>query len=136
MNFIRKRAREGVRNPSPRIFNTNVHVGFFDGSSREAGRKCGVGVVLRLNYTKVFKLKMGCWRGTYTRGELLTLWYLLDFARTKQIFHLQVCGDYKIVIDWMARNCRLQGTTLKGWKRKIILLLTEFNQVDSQNICR
>ena len=105
--FFKERDREGVRNPSSPSFNLNFPIGLFDGASQEDGGKCGAWAMLKMIDTKVFKLKMDRGKGTNTSGELLALWCLLYFAGKKQVSHLQICGDSKVAIDWMARKCKL-----------------------------
>ena len=86
--------------------------------------------------TKVFKLKMDRGKGTNTSGELLALWCLLYFAGKKQVSHLQICGDSKVAIDWMARKCKLQVANLEGWQRKVANILSKSTQMDNQHIYR
>ena len=72
--------RRMMRSP---LFNNIRPLGFFDGSSQEDGSMCGAGVVLKCDDVRVYNLQMGRGRGTNTRGELLALWLLLFFARSK-----------------------------------------------------
>ena len=65
----------------PPLFSDTRPLGFFDGSSEEDGSKCGVGVVLKCDEIRLYKISIDCGRGTNTRGELLSLW--LFFARFK-----------------------------------------------------
>ena len=91
---------------------------------------------MKINAILVFKLKMNCSRGTYTRGELLALWSLLFFARFKQFSHIQVAGDSKIVIDSLFGKCDLQVASLEGWQSKIGDILSEFTQIEAQHVYR
>lgn len=64
--------------------------------------------MLKCNDSKVYKLKMGCLRGTNnTHGELLALWALLYFAKSKQLSHLQLFGDSKVITNWVANKFQL-----------------------------
>jgi len=55
---------------------------------------------------------MGCGGGTNTRGGLLALWSLLFFENMKGLVELEVCGDSKVVVDWVNDSGRLQSIAL------------------------
>ena len=74
-------------------------IGYVDEASQDNGDKCGAGVILKVINESVFKLSLGCGKGTNTRGELLALWCLFCFAHEKHFTHLQVVGDSKVIID-------------------------------------
>ena len=40
-------------------------------------------------------------------GELLALSCLLLFANLKEISNIQICGDSKVVVDWIDDRCML-----------------------------
>ena len=75
--------------------------------------------MLKCNDSRVYKLQMGCGRGINTKGKLLALWFLLYFARSKLLSHLQIYGDSKVITDWVANKCKLQVASLGRWQRKI-----------------
>ena len=58
-------------------------------------------MVLRLDLKQTFMLLMDAGRGSNTRDELLDLWSLPFFARSRQISRLLVQGDCKAVLDWV-----------------------------------
>lgn len=93
------------------IANTPIHntfsLGYFDVASQENGSKCGVGVVLKLRENHIFCLKMSCGRGSNTHGELLGIWSMLYFARTKLLSNLLLLADSNMIIDWLSNKCRL-----------------------------
>lgn len=85
----------------------NWPISYFDGASQMDGEQCGVGVVMKLQDDRVYKLGLGCGIGTNTTGELLSLWCLLFYATVKHLSFLHVVGDSKIIIDWLNEICRL-----------------------------
>lgn len=85
---------------------------FFDRASQNDGSICGVGALLKINYSCFYKLRMGCGKGSNTRGELLTLWSLVHFSYTKQVSNLRVYGDSKVIIDWVNGSGGLQVAML------------------------
>lgn len=50
-------------------FNSNLPIGLFDGASQEYGEKWGVGVVLKFMDNIVYKLRLGCGKGTNIGGN-------------------------------------------------------------------
>ena len=72
--------------------------GCFDGAA-SAG-SCGVGMVLLVNSSQSYKLRMDAGYGLNTRSELLALWGLLYFALHKNYQTPHVRGDSKVIIEW------------------------------------
>lgn len=66
----------------------------------------------------------------------MALWCLLFYSRNVELTSLQICGDSKFIIDWLANQCKLQVASLIGWKRWTRQLLDEFREVDIKHICR
>lgn len=66
--FCKEKAKMVTRNPSPPIINLNMHVWCPDGASKEAGKNCGTGVVLRMNRSNSFNLKKGSRNGINISG--------------------------------------------------------------------
>ena len=77
---------------------------------------------------------MNCGRGSNTSGELLALWSQLFFYHAKNIVHLQVVGDSKVIIDWDNQKCQLQVAILEGWKDKITRLQSNFEYFAYQHV--
>ena len=71
---------------------------FFDGATKDGF--CGVGMVIRMENSLSYKLRMDAGRGTNTKSELLVLWGLLYFSFQKKILDLYVLVDSKVIIDW------------------------------------
>lgn len=98
--MYKERVKKGMRITNPPTFKLNMPISYFDGASQDHGEKCGVGDVLKIANTIVYKLKMGCGRGTNTRGELLAIWCLIYFANLNfyhifkllEIFKLSLIG--------------------------------------------
>lgn len=73
-------------------------------------------MVLHLSSDHYVLLKLGAGLGTNTRVELIALWILLNFARNKGIHHLQVVGNYKVVIDWFKGKAQFDSLPLSSWQ--------------------
>ena len=71
--------------------------GFFDGVEQHGN--CGTGMILCIDDSHSFKLRMGVGSGTNTFAELLASWGILWLAK-KKILQLSIFGDLKVVIDW------------------------------------
>ena len=91
---------------------SSSHLVFY-GSSLEGGLKCGEGVVLKVNASKTYKVKMGCGKGNNTRGALLALWLLLFYVNLFSLTLRQICRDSKVIIDWVGGMCSLRVIALE-----------------------
>lgn len=72
---------------------------------------------------------MGCGKGYNTMGEMLAIWVLFYYASLLKIPIHQICGDFKVVIDWLESRGRLKVASLEGWQRKIYYLLPSFGHL-------
>lgn len=115
-------------------FNNSLTLGFFNGALQDRGKKCVMGAIMKLRDNYVFKLRMGCGRGTNTRGELLGVWMFLYFSRRVTISPLHINGDSKVIVYWLRNLCRLLVASLEFWKSKVKKLLAEFYQVEIHHI--
>ena len=70
-------------------------------------------MVLILVDDYVFKLRLGCEKGTNTRGDVVTL------VSNKLVTNIHIVGDSKIIIDWMLKKCELHVENLETWKFNI-----------------
>ena len=61
------------------MLESDIIYGFFDGV--EHAGNCGTGMILRIDDSYSFKLRMGVGSGTNTFAELLALWGILWFAK-------------------------------------------------------
>jgi len=75
-------------------------VGFFDGTSQDLGKKCGVGVVLKFPVLGTYRINMNYGSETNTKGELLAMWCILYFVNVMKVSRLLLAQDSKIIIDW------------------------------------
>ena len=87
-----------IRIISSPLLSSSLPLGFFDRASQENGAKCGARVVLKLREEHISLLKMGYVRGTNSCGEMLGVWILLYFSRTKFISNLQLFGVSKVIL--------------------------------------
>ena len=69
-------------------------VGYFDGAKHGGYR--GAGMIIKINQTSYYSLKLSIGLGSNTKVELLALWGLLYFAKEKDIWLDMVLGDSKI----------------------------------------
>ena len=58
---------------------------------------------------------MGCGLGKNTRVELLSLFGLLHFASLIGILDINICGDSKVILDWLNGSSNLHVLLLKHW---------------------
>ena len=76
-------------------------VGYFNGT--EQGGYCGVGMIIRINQTSIFRLKLSIGPRSNTKDELLALWSLLYFSKENDIQLDSIFRDSKAIIV-MERN--------------------------------
>ena len=72
-------------------------VAHFDGAQQ--GGVCGAGMLIIIDKNLHYRFKMNIGPGTNTKAELLALWGLLHFAKTKDILPVIVYGDSKVIVD-------------------------------------
>jgi hypothetical protein len=59
----------------------------------------------------------------------------LTIAKILEIQHVQILGDFKIVIEWLKHKGNLQAINIEGWKsRKIRVLASTFQGISFQHI--
>ena len=102
-------------------------VGYFDGA--EQGGFCGVGMLIRVNQTMSFRLKLSIGLGTNTKSELLMLWGLLYFTKIKEILPNMVLGDSKVIVDWERGSYNLHTIQLLHWNRRTKDLIEYFQHI-------
>lgn len=90
--------------------------------------RCGVEVVLHISSTHYKNIKYAPGGGTNSRVELIALWTLLEEATKKDIRHLQVYGNSKIVIDWEKGIASIQNQFLENIMRDIKLNFRAFGK--------
>ena len=113
-----------------------VHLEFFDGASHDVGANCGAGALLWINDSCCYKLKMGCGKGSNTRGAPLALWSLFYFVYTKHNTFMHVYRDSNIIIDWVNGSGRLQVSMLHNWKMKMKDLIPFSSHLEFHHIYR
>ena len=64
------------------MLESNTIYGFFDGDEQDGN--CGTGMILHIDDSHSFKIRMGVGSGTDTFSELLAFWGLLWFAKIKK----------------------------------------------------
>jgi ribonuclease HI len=77
-----------------------------------------------------------CGAGSNMKVELIGVWATLFLAKHLDIHHLQMLGDFKVVIEWMQRKGNLLATKIEGWKRRIQTLEGNFQDTLFQHIFR
>ena len=85
-------------------------VGYFDGA--EQGGYCGAGMIIEINQTSYYSLKLSIGPGSNTKVELLALWGLLYFAKEKDIWLDMVLGDSKAIVEWTKGSYKLHTIQL------------------------
>ena len=63
------------------MLESDTIYGFFDGAEQDGN--CGTSMILSIDDSHSFKLRMGVGSGTNTFSELLALWGILWFAKKK-----------------------------------------------------
>ena len=97
---------------------------------------CGRGMVVKINESHWFNLWMGGRQGSNTKFELLGLWGVLFFSKKCGIDSLVIYGDSKIIIEWEKGNFNLQVNLLQSLCKRMISLITYFNQLYFMHIRR
>jgi ribonuclease HI len=117
-------------------FNFSIAWSHFNGACHGTPGNCGASIVLHLFPNHIFLLKLGVGHGRNTQDELISLWVLFNFAREKGIWHLQVVGDSKVVIDWFKRKTQLDILVMLPWQRKIQDLKESYDSIIIEHIYR
>jgi ribonuclease HI len=123
-----------LRLDRPPILDWDLAMGFFDGASKELGKKCGTGAILKCPVLGTYRIKMNCGSGINTKGEILALWCILYFSNVMKVSRLLLVGDSKIIIDWFNNANKLQALSLQSWMTKIRRLRGRFIQLKAQHI--
>ena len=63
------------------MLESHTIYGSFDGVEQDGN--CGTGMILHIDYSHSFKIRMGVGSGTNTFSELLALWAILWFTKKK-----------------------------------------------------
>lgn len=79
-------------------FNKEMPWGEFDGVGQGMAGPCGVGCVLHLSHDHFFRLKLGSGIGSNSPVELLALWVLLNFLRTKAYEISRLLGTLRLLL--------------------------------------
>ena len=116
------------------VFGKDLAWRFFYGACQGKEGRYGGGMALFLGEKHYFHLQLRASVGTNTRVELLALWGLLFFARSKGILSLQVVEDSKVIINWFLRLNELSFVVLERWQRKIGELQEYFIDLRAQHI--
>ena len=107
---------------------------YFDGAA-SAG-SCGVGMVLLVNSSQSYRLRMDVGYGLNTKSELLALWGLLHFALHKNYQTLHVHEDSKVIIEWVKGIYYIRFVELEHWLIRTKFLIKQFNSLSFQHIYR
>jgi ribonuclease HI len=108
----------------------------FDGATQINGLCSGVGGIIKLSTTTVYKWFLNYGKGTNTKAELMGAWSTLYLANLLSIQKIQIPGDSKIIIDWLNHKSDLQVRLLEGWKQRIRLLRRKFSAIHFFHIFR
>ena len=69
-----------------------------------------------------------------TKAELLALWGLLYFAKTKNITRVKIFGDSKVIVDWAKGLHDLHIIQLNHWIRRTKELVDFFQNSSFSHI--
>ena len=72
--------------------------------------------------------------GTNTKLELLALWGLLYFSKTKNILPVKIFGDSKVIVDWVKGLHKLHIIQLNHWIRRTKELIDFFHNSSFNHI--
>jgi len=100
-----------ARQINPPSFFMDIPSRWLDGVSQRWNLKCGAGRVIKLNGSINYHWRFNCRVGTNTRRELLGVWVLLLMVIKLNIYHLQVVGDSKTIIEWFNHQSEIQVTS-------------------------
>ena len=98
-------------------FDHDKFIVFFDGSLQMELSICGVGVVLWLDRSNMYKIWMCCVSSSNTKSKLLYLWIILYFSKHLQLDGIQIYGDAKVIIDWASNVCNINILHLSAWMK-------------------
>ena len=79
----------------------------------------GAGAIIWINDEEYYMLMMNYGQGTNTRLEMMALWIILFFSKSKGILLSRVFGDSKFIIDWVNNKNDIQVLQLIPWMDKI-----------------
>jgi ribonuclease HI len=108
----------------------------FDGAAQANGSCCGAGGFFRAHPERITKWSLNCGRGTNTKAELLGLWVTLSLASCWNITHLHICGDSKVIIDWISKKSLLHSIHTESWKQKTLDLASGIPNLSFQHVYR
>jgi ribonuclease HI len=121
---------------SPVIRLIGYSLAFFDGASIAGGSGCGAGGTLKLIEGPIINWLFNCGEGSNTKAELVGAWASLTIARILEIKLVQILGDSKTIIEWLNHKGNLQATNIEGWKSRIRMLVSTFQDINFQHIYR
>lgn len=109
-----KKLYAGIKQKQSPLFNPSMHISFFDGASQDNDNKSSAGAILKLDDDYVIQGSVAV-RGQILRGNswLFSLYFMLQNKKAYLIFK---CRRF---IDWLLKQCMLQGVVLESWKRRI-----------------
>ena len=95
---------------------------------------CGASMMIKINKSLNYRLKMSIGPGSNTKVELLVLWGLLYFAKTKNILPVKIFGDSKVIVDWAKGFHDLHIIQLNHWIRRTKELIDFFKHSSFSHI--
>jgi hypothetical protein len=116
------------------ILVMDIPIEWFDEVSHCLNSKCGAGGMIKINRSISYKWKLNCGVGTNTRGEVLGVWDLLLMTTILKIYHLQVVGDSKFIINWLNHRSYIQATCFHFWKECIQNLILDISYISLSHI--
>ena len=102
--------------------------GFFDGATTIG--KGGASIILYINLSHFFHLKLGCGTNTNMREELLALWTLMNFVVSIGLPELHVYGDSNVIINWENSISRLSVLDMEHWYASITVIKNSFLSIN------
>jgi ribonuclease HI len=108
----------------------------FDGAALSTGNCCGAGGYFKAHPSRITKWLLNCGPGSNNKAELLGLWTSLWLASMWQIDHLLICGDSRVILDWISQKAKLNAVHIDCWKQRTLFLAKSFSNLSFQHIPR
>ena len=93
-------------------------------------------MIIEINQTSYYSLKLSIGPGSNTKVELLALWGLLYFAKEKDIWLDMVLGDSKTIVEWAKGSYKLHTIQLSHWINRTKILIEHFQDTTFSHIYR
>jgi ribonuclease HI len=120
----------------PLNFRKDSPWSFFDGASQDNSKRCGVGFILYLNDNVYYRFKSNLGAGSNNWGELMSLFFLLKCAITKNVANLKIFGDSSLVIHFVKGWAQITNLSLANLASQTQRILQLFTHIEAFHIFR